>query len=30
LFAEGALKAALWIKRKNKGLFDMQDLLNLK
>ena len=30
LFAEGALKAALWIKGKNKGLFDMQDLLNLK
>jgi 4-hydroxy-tetrahydrodipicolinate reductase len=30
LFAEGALKAALWIKRKKKGLFDMQDLLNLK
>ena len=30
LFADGALKAALWIKGKNKGLFDMQDLLNLK
>ena len=30
LFAEGALKAALWIKEKNKGLFTMQDMLNLK
>jgi 4-hydroxy-tetrahydrodipicolinate reductase len=30
LFADGALKAALWIKEKNKGLFSMQDMLNLK
>ena len=30
LFADGALNAAEWISKKNKGLFDMQDLLNLK
>jgi 4-hydroxy-tetrahydrodipicolinate reductase len=30
LFADGALNAALWISKKNKGLFDMQDILNLK
>jgi 4-hydroxy-tetrahydrodipicolinate reductase len=30
LFADGALKAALWISKKNKGLFDMQDMLGLK
>jgi len=30
LFAEGAMKAALWLKGKNKGLFSMQDMLNLK
>ena len=30
LFADGALKAAIWINKKNKGLFDMQDMLNLK
>jgi pyrimidine deaminase RibD-like protein len=30
LFAEGALKAAFWIKEKNNGLFSMQDMLNLK
>jgi 4-hydroxy-tetrahydrodipicolinate reductase len=30
LFADGALKAARWIKKKNKGLFDMRDMLNLK
>jgi 4-hydroxy-tetrahydrodipicolinate reductase len=30
LFADGALKAAIWIKKKNKGLFDMRDMLNLK
>lgn len=30
LFADGALKAAIWISKKNKGLFDMQDMLNLK
>jgi 4-hydroxy-tetrahydrodipicolinate reductase len=30
LFADGALNAAEWISKKNKGLFDMQDMLNLK
>ena len=30
LFADGALKAAIWIRKKKKGLFDMQDMLNLK
>jgi 4-hydroxy-tetrahydrodipicolinate reductase len=30
LFAEGALKAVLWIKNKNKGLYNMQDMLGLK
>ena len=30
LFAEGALKAAIWISKKKKGLFNMQDMLNLK
>jgi len=30
LFADGALNAALWISKKNKGLFNMQDLLGLK
>ena len=30
LFADGALNAAIWISKKNKGLFDMQDMLNLK
>ena len=30
LFADGALNAAVWISRKDKGLFDMQDVLNLK
>jgi 4-hydroxy-tetrahydrodipicolinate reductase len=30
LFADGALHAAEWINKKNKGLFSMQDLLNLK
>ena len=30
LFVDGALKAAIWISKKNKGLFDMQDMLNLK
>jgi 4-hydroxy-tetrahydrodipicolinate reductase len=30
LFADGALNAAVWISKKNKGLFDMQDILNLK
>jgi 4-hydroxy-tetrahydrodipicolinate reductase len=30
LFADGALNAAIWISKKNKGLFNMQDLLGLK
>lgn len=30
LFAEGALKATLWIKNKKKGLYNMQDMLGLK
>jgi len=30
LFADGALNAAVWISKKNKGLFDMQDMFNLK
>jgi 4-hydroxy-tetrahydrodipicolinate reductase len=30
LFADGALNAAIWISKKNKGLFDMQDMLGLK
>jgi 4-hydroxy-tetrahydrodipicolinate reductase len=30
LFAEGAITAAIWINKKNKGLFSMQDMLNLK
>jgi 4-hydroxy-tetrahydrodipicolinate reductase len=30
LFADGALNAAEWINKKNKGMFSMQDLLNLK
>jgi 4-hydroxy-tetrahydrodipicolinate reductase len=30
LFAKGALNAAIWISKKNKGLFDMQDMLSLK
>jgi 4-hydroxy-tetrahydrodipicolinate reductase len=30
LFADGALNAAIWISKKNKGLFNMQDVLNLK
>jgi 4-hydroxy-tetrahydrodipicolinate reductase len=30
LFADGALNAALWISKKNKGLFNMQDMFNLK
>ena len=29
LFADGALNAAVWISKKNKGLFNMQDMLNL-
>jgi 4-hydroxy-tetrahydrodipicolinate reductase len=30
LFADGALNAAIWIRKKNNGLFNMQDMLNLK
>jgi 4-hydroxy-tetrahydrodipicolinate reductase len=30
LFADGALNAALWISKKNKGLFNMQDMFGLK
>ena len=30
LFADGALSAAIWIRKKNKGLFNMQDMFNLK
>jgi 4-hydroxy-tetrahydrodipicolinate reductase len=30
LFADGALNAAVWISKKNKGLFDMQDMIGLK
>jgi 4-hydroxy-tetrahydrodipicolinate reductase len=30
LFADGALNAAIWISKKNKGLFNMQDVLDLK
>ena len=30
LFAEGAITAAIWISKKIKGLFNMQDMLNLK
>ena len=30
LFADGALNAAIWISKKNKGLFNMQDMFNLK
>jgi 4-hydroxy-tetrahydrodipicolinate reductase len=30
LFADGALNAAIWISKKNKGLFSMQDMFYLK
>jgi len=30
LFADGALNAAIWVSKKNKGLFNMQDMLGLK
>jgi 4-hydroxy-tetrahydrodipicolinate reductase len=30
LFADGAINAAIWIIKKKKGLFNMQDMLNLK
>jgi 4-hydroxy-tetrahydrodipicolinate reductase len=29
-FANGAVRAAIWLKQHNHGLFDMQDVLNLK
>lgn len=29
-FASGAVRAAKWLSEKDKGLFDMQDVLNLK
>ncbi len=29
-FAMGAVRAALWLESKQRGLFDMQDVLNLK
>ena len=30
LFADGAINATIWISKKNKGLFNMQDMFNLK
>ena len=30
LFADVALNAAVWISKKNKGLFSMQDMFGLK
>jgi 4-hydroxy-tetrahydrodipicolinate reductase len=30
LFADGALSAAIWISKKNRGLFNMQDMFKLK
>ncbi|PHX88591.1 MAG: 4-hydroxy-tetrahydrodipicolinate reductase [Pelagibacteraceae bacterium] len=30
IFAEGALTAAKWISKKDKGLFNMQDMFNIK
>ena len=30
LFADGALNAAIWISKKNKGLFNMKDMFDLK
>ena len=30
LFADGALNSAIWISKKNKGLFNMQDMIGLK
>jgi 4-hydroxy-tetrahydrodipicolinate reductase len=29
-FAQGAIRAALWLAQQKSGLFDMQDVLNLK
>jgi len=28
-FANGAVRAALWLKSQNNGLFDMRDVLDL-
>jgi 4-hydroxy-tetrahydrodipicolinate reductase len=30
LFADGAISAAIWIRKKKNGFFNMQDMLNLK
>jgi 4-hydroxy-tetrahydrodipicolinate reductase len=30
LFAEGALNAAVWLNKKKKGLFNMNDMFGLK
>jgi len=30
LFADGALNASIWLSKKNKGLFNMQDMFELK
>jgi 4-hydroxy-tetrahydrodipicolinate reductase len=30
LFADGAISAAIWIRKKRNGFFNMQDMLNLK
>ncbi len=30
LFADGALNAAIWMSKKKRGLFNMQDIFNLK
>ena len=30
LFADGALNAAIWLNKKNRGLFNMQDILGIK
>ena len=29
-FANGAIRAALWLEGKKNGLYDMQDVLDLK
>ena len=29
-FANGAIRAALWLENKDNGLYDMQDVLDLK
>ncbi|PHX88633.1 MAG: 4-hydroxy-tetrahydrodipicolinate reductase [Pelagibacteraceae bacterium] len=30
IFADGALNAAIWVSKKNKGLFNMQDMFSFK